>query len=291
MMYRRTPETTVDAWQPDELLGMGGDLPALRLGRFVLLAALFCYFSITLLNILSSHASIVEVSAAILCLLCIMGLQLLHSRPGAQLASSRRKTLTLGAQAVLTYLPLLVFRTQWGSMAGFLAGSLLLLLPRRQAWLLYGLVGASMLIPPLLAHLPVVETFYYVQSTLLTGLVVFGLSRLADLIRVLHETRGELTRVAVAQERLRFARDLHDLLGYSLSAITLKGELIHRLLPMHPARAKSEVEDVLAMSRQSLADVRSVASGYRDMSLQDEISSAQSVLSAADSAERTAGRG
>lgn len=282
MMYRRIPEATADAWQPDELPSMGGDLPALRLGRFVLLAALFCYFSITLLNILSSHASIVEVSAAVLCLLCIMGLQLLHSRPGAQLESSRRKTLTLGTQALLTYLPLLVFRTQWGSMAGFLAGSLLLLLPRRQAWLLYGLVGASMLIPPLLAHLPVVETFYYVQSTLLTGLVVFGLTRLADLIRVLHETRGELTRVAVTQERLRFARDLHDLLGYSLSAITLKGELIHRLLPMHPARAKSEVEDVLAMSRQSLADVRSVASGYRDMSLQDEISSAQSVLSAAD---------
>ncbi|MFI0240632.1 sensor histidine kinase [Streptomyces sp. NPDC016845] len=266
----------------DELLARSGDFPAPRLGRLVLLAALLCYFSITLLNILGSHSSVVEVSAAILCLLAILGLQLLHSRPGAQLASVRRKTLTLGTQALLTYLPLLVFRTQWGSMAGFLAGSLLLLLPPRQAWFAYGAVGASMLAPPLISDLGVIETFYYVQSTLLTGLVVFGLTRLADLIRVLHETRTELTRAAVTKERLRFARDLHDLLGYSLSAITLKGELIHRLLPTHPARAKSEVEDVLTISRQSLADVRSVASGYRDMSLRDEIGSARSVLGAAD---------
>ncbi|MFB9463148.1 sensor histidine kinase [Streptomyces cinereospinus] len=268
--------------RPERPLGRSGDIPAPRLGRLVLLAALSCYFSITLLNILSTHSSAVPLAAAVLCLLGIFGLQLLHSRAGAHLASTGRKILTLGAQALLTYLPLLVFETQWGSMAGFLAGSLLLLLPPRQGWLLYGAVGASMLAPPLLVGLPVVDTFYYVQSTLLTGLVIFGLTRLADLIRVLHETRGELTRVAVTQERLRFARDLHDLLGYSLSAITLKGELIHRLLPAHPARAKSEIKDVLTMSRQSLADVRSVASGYRDVSLEEEIGSAQSVLSAAD---------
>ncbi|MEU1513074.1 histidine kinase [Streptomyces sp. NPDC005811] len=284
MSYRRTSSrgAVEDAGRPDEPLGGSGNVPAPRLGRLVLLAALLSYFSITLLNILSSHSSALPVAAAVLCLVGILGLQLLHSRPGAHLEPTGRKAVTLVAQALLTYLPLLVFRTQWGSMAGFLAGSLLLLLPPRQAWLLYGVVGASMLAPPLLVGLPMVETFYYVQSTLLTGLVIFGLTRLADLIRVLHETRGELTRVAVTQERLRFARDLHDLLGYSLSAITLKGELIHRLLPAHPARAKSEVEDVLTMSRQSLADVRSVASGYRDMSLEEEIGSAQSVLSAAD---------
>ncbi|MEU6439258.1 histidine kinase [Streptomyces sp. NPDC047046] len=280
--HKASPERDETSRPRDETGAAQGQFPAPRLGRFVLTAALLCYFSVTLLNILSSHNSVAEVAAATLCLLGLLGLQLLHSRPGAQLAPARVKALTLCVQALLTYLPLLVFRTQWGSMAGFLAGSLLLLLPPVSAWSLYAVVGASMLAPPLLVDLPVVETFYYVQSTLLTGLVVFGLTRLADLIRVLHETRGELTRVAVTQERLRFARDLHDLLGYSLSAITLKGELIHRLLPAHPVRAKAEVEDVLTMSRQSLADVRSVASGYRDMSLEEEISSAESVLNAAD---------
>jgi two-component system sensor histidine kinase DesK len=284
MMWRRKSSLgkREETGHPDEPLGEHGNLPAPRLGRVVLLAALLCYFSVTLLNIVSSHASTVEVAAAILCLLGILGLQLLHSRAGAHLAPVRHKTVTLGAQTLLTYLPLLVFQSQWGSMAGFLAGSLLLLLAPRLGWLMYGLVGASMVVPPLLMGLPVVETFYYVQSTLLTGLVVFGLTRLADLIRVLHETRGERTRTAVTQERLRFARDLHDLLGYSLSAITLKGELIHRLLPAHPARARTEIEEVLVMSRQSLADVRSVASGYRDMSFEDEVGSARSVLGAAD---------
>ncbi|MEU9299732.1 ATP-binding protein [Streptomyces sp. NPDC048269] len=67
-----------------------------------------------------------------------------------------------------------------------------------------------------------------------------------------------------------------------LSAITLKGELIHRLIPSHPGRAMEEVSEVLAISRQSLADVRVVSSGLRSMSLEQEMRSAQSLLEAAD---------
>ncbi|MFG3526612.1 sensor histidine kinase [Streptomyces sp. NPDC047917] len=193
-----------------------------------------------------------------------------------------QRSLTLGAQTLLTYLPIAAFHSQWGAMAGFLAGSLLLLLPSRWAWPAYGLVGLSMLIPPTLDNLSVQETVYLAQSTLLTGLVVYGLSRMAALIQALHDTRSQLAGLAVAKERLRFARDLHDLLGYSLSAITLKGELIHRLIPSNPRRALEEVSDVLIISRQSLADVRVVSSGLRSMSLEQEMRSAQSLLEAAD---------
>jgi two-component system sensor histidine kinase DesK len=87
--------------------------------------------------------------------------------------------------------------------------------------------------------------------------------------------------MAVARERLRFARDLHDLLGYSLSSITLKNELIQRLIDHNPRRAREEVAEVLTISRQALADVREVARGYRDMSLLVEGESASSVLKAA----------
>ncbi|GAA3036294.1 hypothetical protein GCM10020000_12370 [Streptomyces olivoverticillatus] len=117
---------------------------------------------------------------------------------------------------------------------------------------------------------------------MLCGLVVYGLSLLSQVIRELHDTRSELARMAVAQERLRFARDLHDLLGYSLSSITLKSELIRRLIPTQPQQAVEEVAEVLTISRQSLADVRTVASGYREMSLEQEIASARSVLTAAE---------
>ncbi|WP_331766182.1 histidine kinase [Embleya sp. NBC_00896] len=258
----------------------------------ILNAALLCYFGVTVLNILNAGGSSGRVAAALLCMAGIYALQLVHSSAGAGAASARRKCLTLGAQAALTYLPLAVFSMYWGAMAGFLAGSILLLLPPRWAWPLYALIGASMLPPAILNDTTLVFKVYVVQTTLLTGVVTFGLTRLADVVRALHESREELGRMAVTRERLRFARDLHDLLGYSLSAITLKSELIRRLIAKQPDRAVAETQDVLAISRQALADVRAVASAYRDMSLEEEIRSARTTLGAAGMevrAEFTAG--
>ncbi|MEV7522618.1 histidine kinase [Streptomyces sp. NPDC091371] len=271
-----------EAVRVEGILRRSRDLPAPRMAQVILIVAISCYVGITTLNILNAGVEGRGLVVALGCLVAVFVLQLLHSRPGARYAPTPRKVLTLGAQAVLTYLPLFTLKSQWGAMAGFLAGSLLLLLPPRLGWSLYGLVGVSMLVPALLEGQPPVFTVYIVQTTLLTGLVTFGLSRLSELVRVLHESRGALTRAAVTRERLRFARDLHDLLGYSLSAIQLKGELIHRLISAHPAKAKQEIEEVLVISRQSLADVRRVASGYRDMSLEEEIASARSVLGAAE---------
>ncbi|MFF4016242.1 sensor histidine kinase [Streptomyces sp. NPDC001843] len=258
------------------------DLPAPRLARTILTVALICYLSVTITNLAGTEPRTPQLLTSLVCVCLIFFLQLRHSRPGARLAPLRQRILTLSAQALLTYLPITVFHSQWGSMAGFLAGSLLLLLPSRWAWPAYGVVGLTMLVPPTLEGLSVHETVYLCQSTLLTGLVVFGLSRMADLVQALHETRGQLAGMAVTKERLRFARDLHDLLGYSLSAITLKTELIHRLIPTHPRRAMDEVSDVLTISRQSLADVRAVSSGLRRMSLKQELGAAQSLLQAAD---------
>jgi two-component system sensor histidine kinase DesK len=121
-----------------------------------------------------------------------------------------------------------------------------------------------------------------VISTIITGLVIYGLTRLASVVTAMHAARTEMAKLAVAAERLRFARDLHDLLGYSLSAISLKSELTHRLVTKNPGRAEEELTQILEISRQALADVRSVASGYRELSFDDEARSARSVLSAAD---------
>ncbi|MER6499339.1 histidine kinase [Streptomyces sp. NPDC001455] len=258
------------------------DLPAPRLAGTILKVALLGYLSITLINLVSAAHTTLSLGACVVALLLVFLLQMRHSSAHAHLAPAWQKALTLSAQALLTYLPLALFHSQWGAMAGFLAGSLLLLLPPRVAWSAYGAVGLSMSLPPLVDGYPLREMFYLSLSTLLTGLVVFGLSRLSALVHALHDTRLELSRMAVTQERLRFARDLHDLLGYSLSAITLKSELIHRLVPTHPRRAMDEVSELLEISRQSLADVRAVASGLRAMSLKQELGSAQSLLEAAD---------
>ncbi|MFD3333899.1 sensor histidine kinase [Streptomyces sp. NPDC058700] len=263
------------------------DLPAPRLARTVLTVALLGYLSVTALNLAGEQLHLPQLITSVVCLVLIFCLQLGHSRPGARRAPVRQRATTLSAQALLTYLPIAVFHSQWGAMAGFLAGSLLLLLPSRWGWPAYGLVGLTMLVPPTLDGLSLQETVYLCLSTLLTGLVVFGLSRMTELVLALHETRGQLAGMAVTKERLRFARDLHDLLGYSLSAITLKSELIHRLIPTHPERAMDEVSEVLTISRQSLADVRSVSSGLRRMSLEQELGAARSLLQAADVDVRT----
>ena len=80
---------------------------------------------------------------------------------------------------------------------------------------------------------------------------------------------------------MRFARDLHDLLGHSLSLIALKSELAGRLVERDPARARAEMADVEEAARRALAEVRDAVSGYRTVSLAQALAEARSALSAA----------
>jgi two-component system sensor histidine kinase DesK len=97
----------------------------------------------------------------------------------------------------------------------------------------------------------------------------------------LMEARAELALTAVAAERERFARDLHDLLGQSLSVIAIKAELAGRLMKLDPERAATEVADVEGVARESLREVRQAVSGYRQPTLEKELEGARVALSAA----------
>ncbi|ANZ35132.1 hypothetical protein BBK82_02645 [Lentzea guizhouensis] len=88
--------------------------------------------------------------------------------------------------------------------------------------------------------------------------------------------------VDVAAERVRVARDLHDLLGYSLSAIKLKSELAHRIVADRPDHAKEHISDILNITHHALADVRSLARAFRPLSLADTSDSAKAILAASD---------
>jgi two-component system sensor histidine kinase DesK len=270
--------------RPDAGTSRGGprDLLAPRLARGISAVVFSGYGIVTLLNVqnaVSGTAALVVCTGAVIVLYAV---QVLLTSPGARRWSARRKAVILGVQTALTFGPMIWLGVAWGSMAGPLAGSILLMLPGRIAWPLYGLIPLTMLGWSVSDGVRALETGYFTISTALTGLVIYGLTRLTDLVREVHDARAEMARMAVTQERLRFARDLHDLLGYSLSAITLKSELIHRLVPVNPERARSEVASVLGVARQALADVRLVASGYRDMSLEAEAASVAEVMAAAD---------
>jgi two-component system sensor histidine kinase DesK len=93
--------------------------------------------------------------------------------------------------------------------------------------------------------------------------------------------REDLARLAVEEERARFARDLHDLLGHSLTVITVKAELAGRLMTRDPVKAAAEVADIERLAREALSDVRSTVAGYREVTLSVELSSARSALAAA----------
>lgn len=258
------------------------DLPAPRLARTITIVVLSCLSIVVSLNSLEYSRSASAVTCSLAIVAIVFTLQFLHSSPKAQGWSKRRRICMLTAQALFTYAPVLFFDRAWVSMTGPLAGSILLLVPFPLAWALFAVCVAIPASFQLVVPLSWLESSYLVLSTLFTGLVIYGLTRLNDLVHEVHASRARLASMAVAEERLRFARDLHDLLGYSLSTITLKTELIYRLVPARPDQARQEITSVLDVSRQALADVRLVASGYREMSLQTEAESAASMLASAD---------
>ncbi len=113
------------------------------------------------------------------------------------------------------------------------------------------------------------------------GLDLLGGARLFRVIGELQVARRELARLAVMEERLRVARDLHDLLGQALSMIALKSELARRLVPQDPERAAQELTEVETAARQTLRDVREAVVGYRQPTLQSELEGAEQLLDAA----------
>jgi len=99
--------------------------------------------------------------------------------------------------------------------------------------------------------------------------------------RKLHEAQDEIARLAAADERLRIARDLHDLLGQKLSFIALKSELARHLVSSAPDRAEAEIAEVESTVRSTLQEVREAVAGYRKPDLARELRAAQEILSAA----------
>jgi two-component system, NarL family, sensor histidine kinase DesK len=118
------------------------------------------------------------------------------------------------------------------------------------------------------------------------GFVVIGARKQYELMKELRQARETVAQMAASEERLRLARDMHDLTGQSLSTITLKSELAARLLGRLPESAErdrvhDEVEQVAAVSRQTLHDIREAISGYRRPTLSVEIITARTALETA----------
>ncbi|WP_131737398.1 sensor histidine kinase [Actinomadura roseirufa] len=113
-----------------------------------------------------------------------------------------------------------------------------------------------------------------------TALAVYAFLETAQANVALVEARAEVARLASDAERARIARDLHDLLGHSLTVITVKSGLARRLAGDDPARSLAEITEVEHLSRQALGDVRAAVSGYRTVTLAGELARGRELLRA-----------
>jgi two-component system, NarL family, sensor histidine kinase DesK len=99
--------------------------------------------------------------------------------------------------------------------------------------------------------------------------------------RKLRDAQATIASLAAADERARLARDLHDVLGHSLTVVAVKSELAGRLVERDPKKAIAEIADIEGLARTALADLRAAVSSYRDMNLDSELNAARTALDAA----------
>jgi len=240
------------------------------------------------------------VALIVLAAMAVGGLQLRHSLAAARGERPRAWPLTFAALVVLAYLPAWWFASPWFDwvipMQWFVIGSSVMLLPRRLAALVVtAAVGGNSLAYAVYDHRAgfaypqtVLFVCYYVAVLVLGGGALYGSARLVSILGDLFAARAELAENALARERLRMSRDLHDLLGQSLSAVSLKGDLAIRLLSSDPAAAYREIESLTCVARSALRDMRAVTRGEHDVSLPAEVDSAQAILEAAGVATQVA---
>jgi two-component system sensor histidine kinase DesK len=203
---------------------------------------------------------------------------------------ARRRLTTAGIVALfaLAALACVVYDgAKWNAMWIYVAAACGLTFTNRRVAVRSVLVtGASFLLFSWIGHDSASDFLVTLLPVVLVGFVGIGLRMQIDLTRELTAARETVALMAASQERLRLARDMHDLTGQSLSMITLKSELAARLLRRLPEgpdrdRVGQEIEQVAAVSRQTLHDIREAISGYRRPTLAVEIVTARTALQAA----------
>lgn len=182
----------------------------------------------------------------------------------------------------------------WFAIMGAAAVVALLSFPSAAVASLPYLGVASVMCTPLRAAYPFSTALALLGWLVLSGggtwvILAIFVSVVGTSMAVLGVRRGQQAQeaqeanahLALQDERNRMARDLHDILGHTLTVVTVKAELAGRLMDLDPVRAKAELADLEQLSRAALADVRRTVSEYRELSLAGELAGARQALTAA----------
>ena len=149
------------------------------------------------------------------------------------------------------------------------------------AWAGLLAIGAIGALEGLLLHVGGWQLFYSALFPMIIGAGNTFFAERNRMNRKLRKANEEIEHLAKVAERERIARDLHDVLGHTLSVITLKSELAGKLIDRDPRRAGKEIREVEEISRQALSDVRDAIRGYRSKGLLAEMAQAKSTLETA----------
>lgn len=189
--------------------------------------------------------------------------------------------LLIASLLAINFILILLGGSQWQTLffyiSGYVGGSLSI---RRSI----PITAALTLIAGVIGWFSGFGWFGIVQSVVFIPTIVFITQSVIWSIKTnweLRAAREEIARLAVMTERLRIARDLHDLLGHNLSLIALKSELAGRLVGISPERAAIEIGDVEQVARTTLQEVREAVASYRQPTLLSELHNAQEILAAA----------
>ena len=263
-------------------------LPSLRdryrgrtpLGRLRMLIWLV-FIAIPLANAISSHTTglgkALTIAAAAAFVAVFIPVATIDRKPLPDLVAFAALAFLLGIATTLT----VVDRESWATLFVYTVAVAAMCLRQRLAFRAVLLCTGMCIGATLVGGSSFGSAISYAISTAGIGMLMLVMADLRTRNAELHEARTELARLAVAEERMRFARDLHDLLGHSLSLVALKAELAGRLLPHEGREAAVHVAEIEDVARGALTEVREAVSGYRRMTLDDELEGARVALSAA----------
>ncbi len=197
-----------------------------------------------------------------------------------QRASARFSALVLGGQLVLVAISCLATAEQGLSGIVFVCVSAVFLLRDLRA-LLFAVfaVGVVIVVPRVIPGWQTDDEL--IISIALATFAVFGFTQLVLRNRQLQLAQDEVAVLAVERERERIARDMHDVLGHSLTVIAIKAELAGKVFDLDPDRSRAEIAEVQALARTALADVRGMVTATREVTLAGELAGARQAFDAA----------
>ncbi len=193
-----------------------------------------------------------------------------------------RRALPYLAGIVLVGFALSYFSGNYSLLAVYAAALAGSIRPRRLAWRTIAAIAGSVCLFSLAIGAPFLFWAPGVFMSVMVGVGTVFTATLEDKNRELERSRAEMQALSAAAERERIARDLHDLLGHTLTVVAVKSDLAAKLADRDPPRAKREMEELAGIARGALADIRAAVSGMRGTALSAELAQARRALASVD---------